>query len=77
MLKYAWVMEYACDRTQYDFPVSKCRIVCELSEFIIIYELVYNMGLDILLLIIISFTRDKYCISSLGFHRVIVGPNYR
>lgn len=53
-------MEYACDRTQYDFPVSKFRFVCELSEFIIIYELVYSMGLDILVLIlIISFTRDN------------------
>lgn len=52
-------MEYACDRTQYDFPVLKCTLVCELSEFIIIYEFVYSMGLDVLILIIISFTRDN------------------
>lgn len=44
--KYAWVMEYACDRIQLDFPVLKCRLICELPEFIIIYELVYSMGLN-------------------------------
>lgn len=45
--------------TEHNFPVLKCRLAYELSEFIIIYELVYNMGLDILILIIISFTRDN------------------